>query len=157
MGMIGAPRLWARAQFRRAWAGLVFVGILSGLGTAVVIVAVAGASRTGSAVDRAIEAASTPTARVQSDDHEAMMRLRSIPGVLLVQSVETYPARVDGVESDFTVFAGPSGYGSAVNRADLRTGRLPEEGAPDELMVTPATADLMHVQVGDVIEVQALT
>jgi putative ABC transport system permease protein len=150
-------RLWLRTTYRRAWLGLVFVGLLVGLGAAVVAVALVGAERTRTALDRAIAGGAPPRVQVQTDDPATLTALDGVDGLRAWAPLSIYVGSVDGWGGDVTVKVTGTPAWSVLDRIALRSGRLPAPGMADEVVLTNHAADVLGRRVGDTFTYSAVS
>lgn len=150
-------RTVAAARIRRNLRSLVLLGLVSGLIGGVTLGAVAGARRTDSSYDRLIERTAFPDALVFLTEPR--------PG--LADEIADLPSVSRSVAATFavglrrdspTVSPIPvQSSGEPIARFAIVEGRRPDPSARDEVMVSPAYANEVGVDVGDTISYQALT
>ncbi|HSB85122.1 MAG TPA: FtsX-like permease family protein, partial [Ilumatobacteraceae bacterium] len=150
-------KVWIGVVVRRSWTSLLFVSLMAGLGGSIVVIALVGAERTRTAVDRALIATDPPAARVESDSHESIEALAAVPGVRAVYPLELYPGRVEGSSADVTLVVTPDPLGRTIDLVDLREGRLPDPGAADEVLLTSVLAETLAARVGDELAFAAVS
>jgi ABC-type lipoprotein release transport system permease subunit len=152
-------RLWARSEIRDGWRSLIVVGLLVAVVTGSVLALAAGASRAGSAPDRFAES---------SDLAELIVFIGDEAPASLVDDVAADP-RVERVVVSTVAKIGPGvatpesnaiigedgplgGYG----RPLLVSGRYPEPGRTDEILLGESGALRKGVAVGDRVSLSAL-
>lgn len=157
--MSGAVVLLARSVLRRQWRGLVVIVLLSGLAGGVTLAAFAGARRTSTSFDRFL---------VSSRNHDVIVfatsigprdvtRLRASPGVAGIGYARQLSlVRPDG---DFLAVGGPLDRSlfHDVDRLRIVTGRPPDPGRPEEVVVGEALARTQHLAPGDRLPVASYT
>ena len=151
--------LWARSEIRDGWRSLIVVGVLVAVVTGSVLALAAGASRAGSAPDRF--AASTDLA-------ELIVFIGGVPPAELVDEIAADP-RVERVAVGTVAKIGPGVAGPESNaiigqddalggygRPFLVSGRYPEPGSTDEILVSERGALREGIAVGDRVPLSAL-
>ena len=162
---VTAAAAWARAEWRRRWRSLLALGVGLGLAAAVVITALAGAERTGSAYDRLVAKTARYDVQVQDDSEGAPLldKIADLPGVATSDRVSvTFQAlaRNGSAEpiEDFVFVAGAEdGFGRRFDRPLLEAGRMPDPGNPSEMLLNNIAAAALDAHVGDRITVNPLT
>jgi hypothetical protein len=134
-----------------------FISIVAGLGSSIVVTALIGAMRTRTAVERAIDATGPPTAQVEAGSNAAVQALARLPGVRAVESLELYPGRVEGSSADVTLTATPDSVGRTTDLINVDQGRLPDPAAATEVLLTSVLADTLGLGIGDELEFAALS
>jgi hypothetical protein len=144
---MGVVALIARAELRQRWRSLAFLGLLGGIVGAVVLGALIGARRTGTAFDRLVDSTSFWDAEVIAEDAEVAK------AVELDEVDTTWPlsVKVGAVQDSEEVillglFAGPERPAHHYEPIVVE-GRLPT--AVDELVVSELTAKQFGRGVGD--------
>lgn len=153
----------ALAVLRRTWPSALVLTVLLGLTGGVVLATAAGARRTASAHPRLLEDLDAGELLVSPNGggtgttgfFEALGGIDGVRGVgaQLGLSVIFHP---DSPEGDIILAGakGPldaDGFGSQVDRPKLFAGRLPADGALDEVLVNRAVAD-SGVGIGDLVD-----
>lgn len=158
---MGASLYRFRAEVRRTWPSLLAIALLMGIVGGVAVAAVAGARRTGSAMPRLVESTNTHDVIV-NPDHGSFSRidpddLATLPGVTATSyaaGVFAMPADADGAP-DFSRQIEPMAtdgrWGYEMSRPVVRSGRMPDPAADDEILVDPEVADWYDVGAGDVL------
>ena len=151
--------LWARSEIRDGWRSLIVVGVLVAVVTGSVLALAAGASRAGSAPDRF--AASTDLAELivfigGEAPAELVDEIAADPRVerVAVGTVAKIGPGVAGPESNAIIGQDDAlgGYG----RPFLVSGRYPEPGSTDEILVSERGALREGIAVGDRVPLSAL-
>jgi FtsX-like permease family len=148
-----ATWLWVRAMTRHTLDGLVLIALLAGLSGAVVLIAVVGAQRTRSALDRAVAADDPGLIHLSSQDPSAFEGLNQIPGVRLALPLETFIGNEGITGTSFLLFMVPRPFGTSVDRIEPTQGRLPSDA--DEVLLTDQAATTLHLDVGDTLSFEA--
>ncbi len=155
-----AVGLVARAELRRRRLTLAVLAVLTAVVVATVLATLAGARRTSSALDRFMEATAARDLQVvvNSADFvrqparvdELRQRLAGMDGVDLVSAMTMTPIAVSGTPYDFGAMASPDGgYFRTVDRPIVLAGRLPADGAVDEIALNETAVDQLGLGVGD--------
>lgn len=165
--------LWYRfrAEARQGWKAWLALGILVGLGSGAVLVLVAGARRTDSAIDRFGARANPWHVQVVSgipglfDFAELdLEQVAALPGV--ADSVPVFGMAVEGVTADGTNVSSesvnfvvdPAGrIGADVDRVKMLEGRRPHPDDPTEVMVSFRVAEDTGLKVGETISATFLS
>jgi FtsX-like permease family len=150
---MGVVWLWARATTRRALGGLLLIAVLAGLSGATVLIAVVGAERTRSALDRAVVADDPAVINLNSNDAHAFDGLDQIPGVREVLPFETFIGGTAG--KGLLLQMSPRPFGVDVDRIRPARGQLPDK--PDEVMLTEQAAAAQHLHVGDTLTFESMS
>ena len=160
--MNGAVALLARAFLRRQWRGLLVATLLLALGGGGSLAALAGARRTATAADRALEDARTADVSVDIAglDPARLDRVRALPQVADLSVYGYTPVRPVGTDLvpgvDLVGVLPLDGRASReMDRPVLEAGRLPAPDRFDEVSVNPVVADRLDVGVGDTIELES--
>jgi hypothetical protein len=151
----------ARAELRRRWRATVLLAVLVGLAGGVVMAAVAGARRTGSAVDRFLAYNRPMDVSVAGLDMAAVGRLPQVvdadEGTLvpLVPDTPSGPGdpRTTGVIAAFVTLHGRLGVTS--ERPILVRGRQPDPSHPLEVAVNEPLAARWRLRPGDTLRTVA--
>ena len=154
-----AAVLIARAELRHRWKALVAVGVLAGCVAAVVLGAVIGMRRTDTAFDRLVERTgywdvevTYPRDQTLSEDLAAFPDVTSAwAGSLSVGLVQDV-----GVYLPLAIESGgprPAGHYDPI----VLRGRMFDDGAPDEVVVSELTAEALAVDVGDTLAWHAIS
>ena len=155
-----AVGLVARAELRRRRLSLSVLAVLTAVVVATVLATLAGARRTASALDRFMEATAARDLQVvvNSADFvrqparvdELRDRLATMDGVDEVATMTITPIAVSGTPYDFGAMASPDGgYFRTVDRPILVAGRLPEDGAVDEIALNETAVAQLGLGVGE--------
>jgi hypothetical protein len=158
-----AVGLVARAELRRRRVSLAVLAVLTAVVVATVLATLAGARRTASALDRFMDATAARDLQVvvNSADFtrdpagvdELRQRLAAMDGVDDVATVTITPIAVSGTPYDFGAMASPDGgYFRAIDRPILVAGRLPEDGAVDEIALNETAVAQLGLGVGDQVK-----
>src|SRR5215218_9070460 len=151
----------ARAELRRRWRATILLALLVGLAGGVVLAAVAGARRTGSAMDRFLAYHRPMDVSVAGLDMAALARLPQVvdadEGTLvpLLPNTPSGPGdpRTTGVIAAFTTIHGRLGVTS--ERPILVRGRQPDPGRPLEVAVNEPLAARWRLRPGDTLRTAA--
>jgi hypothetical protein len=142
-----ATWLWVRAAARRTRGSLALIAMVSGLSAAVVLIALVGAQRTRSALDRAVRADDPGLIHLQSPDPKAFAALDQVPGVRAVLPSETFIGNEAVTGRGFLLNMSPRPFGSSIDRIAPLRGRLPSNAG--EVLLTEQAAATLHLHVGD--------
>jgi FtsX-like permease family len=153
--MMAAVWVRARAELRRRWRATVLLAVLVGLAGGVVLAAVAGSRRTGSAMDRFLAYNRPLNVGVAGLDMAAVERLPHVADVdegSLVPLVADTPSGpgnppATGVIAAYATVHGRTGVTS--ERAIVVRGRRPDPGRPLEVAVNEPLAARRHLRPGD--------
>ena len=159
--MIGLVVFVARTRCRRRWAGLIGITILVAVFGAAVLLALVGAHRTATSLDRYREWSQSSDAEFQSDSvelAEAMKRALDADPAIRQTSLRylanAFPISEDGTLPDIAIMTDPGGdFGVTIDRVRVLEGRMPSLDAPDEVIVNEVAASLLGVGPGDVVRV----
>jgi hypothetical protein len=151
----------ARAELRRRWRATILLTVLVGLAGGVVLAAVAGARRTGSAVDRFLAYNRPMDVSVAGLDMAAVGHLPQVvdadEGTLvpLLPDTPSGPGdpRTTGVIAAFASIHGRLGLTS--ERPILVRGRQPDPGRPLEVAVNEPLAARWRLRPGDTLRTAA--
>jgi FtsX-like permease family len=162
---MGAIGLIARAGLRRRWPSLIAVALLVALVSGAVLTALVGARRTSTSVDRFRDWAAASDASYQTADptgaqvDELLEAVDGMPDVEVATSrflVNGFP--LDESIPDIAILTDPDGtYGVDIDRPRVLTGRLPDPGSPDEILLNGQAAELTGLAVGDRVRVRTWT
>jgi hypothetical protein len=157
---MGGVAMVVGAELRRRWRSYVALGVLAGVLAAVVLACLAGARRTSSVPERLREASGawdamgvayiTGADPARADD--AIDAVATTPGVVAVQAFAAPVGRALGSLDWFYPFAFADDDG--FYRPPLVDGRWPTPGAPDEVVVSQATAGRTGYGLGSVVPYQ---
>ena len=157
-GGVTAVWAWARAEIRNRWRGLIAVGLLIGLVGAVALTVLAGARRTDSAYGRFRDATLAHDATAFGPA-PLLRRLGALPGVAATGVATIYPAFVD-FESEFdlgVMAPHDDRFLRTIDRGRLLSGRRPDPGKADEVMLSPQAATVLRAGAGDRVRLQTVT
>jgi FtsX-like permease family len=158
---MGAAWLWARSDIRRRWLSLVVVGLLGALAVGSVLALVAGARRADRAVDRFLDAADTPELLAfmgNEPSQELVNSLLDDPRIARIERSEVVviaPAPVVPGESGFTAVSAESSTGG-FGRPRLVSGRYPDAGAADEILVNERSASTFALRTGQRVTLRSI-
>ena len=131
---MGAVVLWARAEIRNGWRSLVILAVMIALVVGTVAALVAGARRSGSAVDRFVSATELAELRIfvgQEPSAELLARLRADDRIVAVERgdvVLVAPGVAAGPYAQMVVGASDDSLGG-FGRPLVVAGRYPTPGA----------------------------
>ncbi len=153
-GETAAALLIARTELRRQRASIALIALLVAVTGGAVLGALNGAERTETSVDNFRRRAAASDASYQSNTPEqadvALAAARTLPQV--ADATERYIVNaflVDGAISDIAIYTDPDGaFGTTIERPALLAGRMPDPGAPDEILLNEQAAQLTGVSVG---------
>jgi hypothetical protein len=164
----GAARLWIRCDWRQRWLSLVALAVLTGLASAVVMTATAGARRTASSLDRLIAetrpyddfvvvASAAPGDPVYSP--ALIRRLQHLPVAAVSTTVSMYPAAPVGHPDLQVTLIGPEDgrTGSAIARDLVIRGRGAIQSRRDEVTVNQPLAQQLHLHPGSTLQLQPMS
>jgi hypothetical protein len=156
--------MWAvwlrvRAGLRQDWRGLVVLALVTGLMGAVVLVALAGARRTDTAVSRFLQYAGTTEGEVDDASPRMMDKIAALPSVaysgrgagMLVLPV-TAAGRTTSVTSQVRTLALIHSPPQA--RVIIVAGRRAVSSRASEVMINEAAARILKARVGSVIHLR---
>jgi ABC-type lipoprotein release transport system permease subunit len=146
---------WIRHDLRTRARSLVLLAVLVALTTGVVLTAVAGSRRGGSAVERLLDRTKPATVAVLPNeagfDWDAVAAL---PGVEAVARFPLVPFGVEGVEDDAVGFAWlDDGVMHDIERPVVLEGRLADPSRDDEAVITTAFVETYGKGVGDTVTI----
>jgi hypothetical protein len=155
---MGAVGLLARVELRRRWRSYLATALLIGVVGAVVLVALAGARRTESAL---------PRLRADTNDADASIEvspeyfdaIEALPEVKAAAPGSFFFVMPVGAElEDLLTIAGTDErFGTVVNRPHLVEGRRPSPDRADEVLVNTVVAEALRVGPGDALTLASLT
>ncbi len=160
---MGGVAMVVRAELRRRWRSYVALGVLAGVLGVVVLACLAGARRTSSVPERLREASGAwdamavayATGADPARADAAIDAVAKTPGVAGVQAFAAPVGRALGSLDWFYPFAFAADDG--FYRPPLVDGRWPSPGAPDEVVVSQATARRTDYRLGSVVPYQLYT
>lgn len=163
MGERSAVWLVARAEARRRWGTLAGVAILTALVGGAVLMALTGAERTASTIDRFRTQARASDVSYQAATPEQVDAIAQ--AVAAQPDVERSTRRVlvngwpdEPSIPDIGILSDPSGvWGDELDRPRLLAGRFPHPDAPDEVLLSSTAAEEIGAKVGDVVPVNTWT
>lgn len=153
------------SELRRRWRSYVGVAAVVGLCGAVTFAALGGARRTASTFDRYLAAtdASQLSINVNPYRPETVEAMRSLPGVVSVQSYAALPIQIiDGRTGERTpvqpveTVASVDGLFLDQDRVVVLHGSLPDPRAADQVLVSRSMAELAHLEAGDRMHFEAV-
>jgi hypothetical protein len=137
--------------WRRQLLALLALGVITGLGGGIALVALQGARRADSAYDRLLERTLAPDA-ISTVDEELFERLTALPEVAAAARFSYTPVApeplVPGVDGGAFV-AMDEGWLTTVYRPAILEGRELRESATDEVLINEALADRADLGPGD--------
>jgi hypothetical protein len=154
---MAAVTLAARRRLTHRWRAVAVAGILLGLGFGLCFTSIAAARRTLSAYDRILAAADAPDAAVaHGSTLEASERsLRTVAGITGQRAYAGFRGVARGVDAALTsALIAPAGDQFPLELPVLRSGRLPQASAADEVFVNAAVADGADLDVGDHLDLR---
>lgn len=163
MAAMGAAWAWAGSELRRRVPATIALVLLVGLAGAVVLGALAGARRTDTAFERALDAARTADVRVQYSsegdvDDEVLDAIRAQPDVVEAHPFYITLALNQDSDYDLSILAGPDDeLFSTFERPRLLAGRRADPSAVNEVTVNEFASRALGVGVGDSFEVATLS
>ncbi len=152
--------MWMTADWRRRRRSILLLVVLVGVAGAVTLTAVVGARRTATSFERFSDR--TRPADVLVDvgavDDRAIRDVTQLSMVEVWGAYTVVFAIVDGVESDLAILA-PSAdrVGVVIERDQILRGHLPDPTRADEMAVNESAAEIVGVDVGDVISIATMT
>jgi putative ABC transport system permease protein len=158
---VAAAWLWARTDIRRRWSLLVLLAAVVALAVSAVVALVAGAQRAGAAVERYLDATGTAEVVVFTGADLAPELLGSLADDPRIERIERSvtapiaPSPAQPGENAF-MFVGIDGPLAGVGRPPLLSGRYPEPGAPDEVVVNERLASAQDLRIGQQVLLRAL-
>ncbi len=156
--MVRALWPWIRSDARRRLRSLVILAILVSLTAGVVIAAIAGARRDGTAVKRLVAGSNSATLMaLPNTPGFDWKRIRALPQV---QTVGEFALTGVGVKGYGTVGAFPSASPelfTAVESGVVVKGRRADPKRVDEVMISPGAIRHLHMKVGDKVTLQTFS
>ncbi len=155
--MIGPILLVARVSLRRRLRRLLGIVLLAAVFGAASLGALVGAQRTATSLDRFHEWAHSSDVEFQGDSVERAEAIRetldSDPAVRqtsLRYLANAFPISEETTLPDIAVLSDPAGqYGVTIDRVRVIEGRMPDAGAPYEVILNEVAAALLDVGPGD--------
>jgi ABC-type lipoprotein release transport system permease subunit len=147
------------AELRRRWRAAVLFALLVGLVGGVVLATMAGARRTGSALERFIDAARAPSVQVFLAPPRAAQldRFRHAKDVVAVGVADAFYIAFPAAPSLNAAAPTDGALGTSVDRPRLIAGRLPNQRATDEVALGESLAAKLHETVGGHIDAVSYT
>jgi hypothetical protein len=144
----------ARAEARRRWPSLLVLGLLVAVVAGASLLALAGARRTASTLDRFREWSGASDVTYQAPEVDvggamlaALEDQPAVEAVTIRRLVNAFPD--DASELDLAVYSDESGrYGTEIDRPLVLDGRMPDPDEPGEILVNELAADQLGVGVG---------
>lgn len=157
---MSATTVVAGSQFRRAWRSLLMLGLLVALASGLAMAGIAGARRTASVLDRAVERTQAWDVLVNPDEGqgsaltlEAIAALPMVADASRMDAVFVVPEGGVTSEEELEQFPVPlvSDGGGLFRfaRPVVSAGRLPDPTKSDELFVDRNYADDAGIEIGD--------
>ena len=153
--------LFARADLRRRWQGVVIAGLLFGIAAGIGLASLAGARRTASVFDRHL--ASSNASDIEIDPGavtpEADAALRSLPNVTAASYwlvYNAFPLTADGRVDERlagTISFTTDGRYLDMDRLATTSGRVLDPDNPHEVMVNQSFVDATGIGVGSSFEI----
>jgi ABC-type lipoprotein release transport system permease subunit len=156
--MVGAWQV-IRADLRRRWRSLVVLAVITGIVTAVVLVALAGARRTSSTYPRFRDATLEADASIEVGP-EYFDAIAALPEVEAVAPASFFFALPRGLGDDadvLTIAGTDERFNTVVDRPLLLEGRRPDPDRADEALINPQIADPLGIEPGDSLSLISLT
>lgn len=150
---------WIRHDLRTRARSLVLLAVLVALTTGVVLTAVAGSRRGGTAIDRLIDRTRPATVAVLPNEAGFDWdEVRALPGVEAVARFPLVPFTVDGVTEDGVGFAWlDDTVMREIERPVVLEGRLADVARDDEVVITHEFEDAYGKGVGDTVTIRLYT
>jgi hypothetical protein len=157
---------WVRLELRRRWRSLLVLALLVAFATGTVLVAVAGARRGGSAVDRLVAQTLPATVAVLTNEPGFDWgAVRALPEVEALSTFVAAPYVIVGAPPGSAVLGhrvrddeqagvyppADSVVMTTIERPVVLEGRLADPARADEVVVTPRFADRHGLRVGDAV------
>ncbi len=163
VGPWAAVSVVVRAELRRRWGSLLGVAALAALVSGAVFMALTGAQRTESTVDRFRVRAEASDVSYQSAAPEQVAPI--LHAVAAQPAVEQATARIlvngwpdDSAIPDIAILSDPTGvWGTRLDRPRLLAGRFPHADSPDEVLLSSTAAEQTGAGVGDILPVHTWT
>ncbi|MDQ4055438.1 MAG: ABC transporter permease [Actinomycetota bacterium] len=146
---------WARFDLRRRWRSLVVLALLVAVTSGLVMTAMAGARRGGSAVERLLEDTLPVDAAVPANlPGLDWARFDDLPYVEARAGFLGVPIRSDEIAfEDWGIWTLDESFFTTIERPIVLAGRPYDPAAPDEAVVTQRFVDEHGKGVGDTVEV----
>ena len=158
----GAVALLARAALRRQWRALFVPLLLLAVGGAATLAALAGALRTNTAADRALEASefadvSVDVSGIAESQVEPLRRAPGVKELSLFGFTAVRPTGTDLTPGIDVVGILPFDARALqeMDRPHIDRGRLPRPDRIDEAMVNRALARRLRIRVGDILPLES--
>ncbi len=146
---MGAVLMIARAEVRRRWRALLALGLLAALVGAVVLGALVGARRTGTAFDRLIARTGYWDVEVEIYDPAVANDIAALPQVETSWLLDVDIGELLGVdEVVYMGFTSGSERSPEHYRPLVVEGRMFDAGAEDEIVVSEYAARVFHWEIG---------
>ncbi len=163
VGPWAAVSVVVRAELRRRWGSLLGVAALAALVSGAVFMALTGAQRTESTVDRFRDRAGASDVSYQSAAREQVAPI--LDAVAAQPAVELSTERIlvngwpdDSAIPDIAILSDPTGvWGTQLDRPRLLAGRFPHADSPDEVLLSATAAEQTGAGVGDTLPVHTWT
>ncbi len=158
---MAAAWLWARADIRQRWFSLVLLAAVVALAVAAVLALIGGARRAGSAVDRYLDASGLAEVVMFTEADLAPDLLASLaddPRIERIERSVTAPIAPSPAQpgENAYMFVGIDGPLAGVGRPPLLSGRYPQPGAADEIVVNERLAATHDLRIGQQVSLRAL-
>jgi ABC-type lipoprotein release transport system permease subunit len=156
--LVGGVWLVARSDLRRRWPSLLGLVVIVGVAGAGVLIGLAGARRTESALPRLMEQTRSDDVSVEVGP-EHFGPIEALPEVAAAAPASFMFVSPDAGSFDSLIaLASVDGrFGDEVNRPLLVSGRRPDPERADEALVNTAFADRFGVEAGDPLTLVTLT
>ena len=156
-----AVGLIARSEVRSRWRALLGLALLVALVGAVALSALAGARRTGSALDRFVDATRARDARIVVDSPDVVDDLvDTLEDEDWVEAVarDTHFILTPSTTTAISIEASPqAALGTTVDRPLVLDGRAPAPDAANEIAIDEAARDQLDLDIGDSLSVGTFT
>ena len=158
---MGGAWLWAWSDIRRRWVSLVVVGLLGALAVGSVLALVAGARRAERAVDRFLDVADTPELIAFMENEPSQELVDSLvddPRIARIERSDVVviaPAPIVPGESGVMAVSAESSTGG-FGRPRLVSGRYPDAGAADEILVNERSASTYGLRTGQRVTLRSI-
>lgn len=156
-----AVGLIARSEVRSRWRALLGLALLVALVGAVALSALAGARRTGSALDRFVDATRARDARIVVDSPDIVDDLvDALEDEDWVEAVarDTHFILTPSTTTAISIEASPqAALGTTVDRPLVLDGRAPAPDAANEIAIDEAARDQLDLDIGDSLSVGTFT
>jgi cell division protein FtsX len=154
---VSAAWAWVRLDLRGRARSLAVLAVLVALTTGVVLTAVAGARRGGTAVDRLLER--TLPATVAALPNQRDFDWEAVAALPEVEAIGRFPVSqyyVDGIDQDAVNFAYDDATMIDLERPVVLEGRLTDPTRDDEVVITKAFERSFGKGVGDTVTIRLL-